>query len=123
MKRDDIEQVLLWGLAGARTEAIAAVLADLAEGVPQVKAEVWGRHEVFPAAVALRDALVAALDGRERLTVYETLRLDARGLGTRLGFVANYLRHQYDEGREVDIDRMLAYEDELDAQAADDSTA
>lgn len=121
MKRDDIEQVLLWGLAGARTEAIAAVLSDLAESVPRVKPEVWCRHEVYPAAVALRGALAAALDGREQLSVYETLRLDAQGLGLRLGFVANYLRHQYDEGREVDIDRMLAYEDELDAQAADGS--
>lgn len=117
MKRDDIEQVLLWGLAGARPEAIEAVLADLAESVPRVDPDTWVRHEVFPAAAALRDALVAALDGRERLSVYETLRQDARRLGPRLAFVTNYLRHQYDEGREADIDRLLAYEDELDAQA------
>lgn len=116
MKRDDIEQVLLWGLAGARPESVAAVLADLAESVPGVKPEVWTRHEVFPAAAALRDALATALADHVQLSVYETLRLDARGLGTRLGFVANYLRHQYDEGRKVDIDRMLAYEDQLDAQ-------
>lgn len=112
----DLERALTWGFHEAPPEAVAALLADLAERVPRAPFELWDRHEVFPAAVALRDNLVTTLRGRRQLTPYETLRLDARRCGLLLDSTISYFRHLCDEGRDVDVERMLAYEDELAAQ-------
>lgn len=105
----------LWTL---RPEELAAVLLDLADQIRGLDAEQWPRHDVYPAAVVLRDAVVGALAGVDPWTPYETDRADARRMGGRLGWVVAALRAKADWGDDVDLGALRAYKDELAASRA-----
>ena len=71
------------------------------------------RHDVHPSAMALRDLLVDGLAGVVQLSPYDTRRQDARRLGFALVTVVTHLRWKVAEGLEVDLEALMAYEDEL----------
>lgn len=95
---------------------LAAVLLDWAEQIRGLDEQRWPRHDVNPAAVELRDAVVGALAGVEPWTQYETDRADAREMGGHLAWVVAHLRAKADRCDDADLEALRAYGDELAAQ-------
>jgi hypothetical protein len=103
-------------LSTLRVDELAAVLFDLADQIRNLDAERWPRHDVRPAAVQLLGGVVGALAGADPWTPYETDRADAREMGFHLAWVVTALRAKADQGDDVDLAALRAYEDELAAQ-------
>lgn len=113
MNRQVFDELMRRGLGDLRPQKVATVLDEMVAQLGDVEPEVLARHDVHPSATALRDLLGERLDGVVRLSPYDTRRQDARRLGHTLGWVVALLRQKVTLGGEVDLERLVAYEDEL----------